>query len=157
MEIERKFIVTSDAYRRMASASHHIAQGYLSRDPDRTVRVRVRDSEGFLTVKGRTRGFSREEFEYAVGDADARQMLALCLPVVVEKTRWIVDYAGLRWEVDEFHGSLQGLVVAEVELESEDQPVELPPFVGREVSDDPAYFNSSLSIHGMPADAPIIN
>lgn len=144
-EIERKFLVDNDSYKSVAVRRHEIAQGYISRRKEGTVRVRIRDGEAFLTVKGVTRGVSRSEWEYPVPASDAREMLAeVCEGGVLEKTRWIVEHGGYTWEVDEFHGPLAPLTVAEVELPSADTNPPLPPFVGKEVSDDPAYFNSSL-------------
>lgn len=144
IEIERKFLVVGDAYREAAVRILHIEQGYLSRDPERTVRVRVRDDKGFLTVKGVTDGATREEYEYEVPVDDARRMLRLALPGVIAKTRYIVDYAGHRWEIDEFHGDRAPLVVAEIELESEDAEFNLPPYIGEEVTGNPRYYNSNM-------------
>ena len=144
-EIERKFLVKDSSYRHMATSSSHIEQGYLSRDPEATVRVRVRDDRAFLTVKGRNHGMVRDEWEYPVPAADAEAMARLAPSTVIEKRRHIVPYGGLTWEVDEFIGRLAGLTVAEVELPSADVVVELPPFVGREVTGDAAYYNSNLA------------
>lgn len=144
-EIERKFLVSDDSYKLMASESHRIAQGYISRRKEGTVRVRILDDAAFLTVKGENHGISRNEWEYPIPVEDAREMFRdVCEDPILEKTRWIVPYEGLIWEVDEFRGALAPLVVAEVELPSADTPVPLPPFVGREVSGDPAYYNSNL-------------
>lgn len=144
-EIERKFLVSDDSYKLMASESHRIAQGYISRRKEGTVRVRILDDAAFLTVKGENHGISRNEWEYPIPVEDAREMFRdVCEGPTLEKTRWIVPYEGLSWEVDEFRGTLAPLVVAEVELPSADTPVSLPPFVGREVSGDPAYYNSNL-------------
>lgn len=143
-EIERKYLVKDDSYLSMASGSVEIVQGYLSVAADATVRVRLWGSEGWLTVKSRNRGAVRGEWEYAVPEDDAREMLVLCGDRVLEKTRYKVAYAGRIWEVDVFHGRHAGLVLAEVELETESQTYELPPFVGREVTGDPRYYNSNL-------------
>lgn len=144
-EIERKFLVTDSSYRTMASAERHIVQGYLSRDPRATVRVRIADGRAWLTVKGRNDGAVRDEWEYEIPLSDARDMLSRCATGrVIEKTRYIVDYDGRRWEVDEFGGELRGLTVAEIELTSADEQPELPPFVGDEVTGDPRYYNSAL-------------
>lgn len=144
-EIERKFLVTDNSYRAMASAERHIVQGYLSRDPRATVRVRIADGRAWLTVKGRNDGAVRDEWEYEIPMSDARDMLGRCaMGRVIEKTRYIVDYGGRRWEVDEFGGELSGLTVAEIELDSADEQPELPPFVGDEVTGDPRYYNSAL-------------
>ena len=146
MEIEHKFLVNSDSYRQLACAESEIKQGFLSRHPGRTVRIRVRDNRGFITVKGKGTGAAHPEFEYEVPLDDAMQMLAMCEPPVIEKTRFIVMHEGNRWEVDEFHGDLQGLVIAELEVPSEDYRFRLPAFVGREVTGDPRYYNSQLGV-----------
>ncbi|MCM1071644.1 MAG: CYTH domain-containing protein [[Clostridium] fimetarium] len=147
-ETEYKFLVKDDSYKRMATASHEISQGYISRRPEGTVRVRVLDREGFLTVKGANRGATRDEWEYPIPIEDARDMLSrVCQEGVIEKTRWIVPYGGLTWEVDEFHGRHAGLVVAEVELPSPDTPLPaggVPAFAGENVTGDPQYYNSNL-------------
>ena len=146
MEIERKYLVIDDVYRQMAREQSEIKQGFLSRDPDRTVRVRVRDDKGYITIKGRGEGAAHPEFEYEVPLEDALQMMELCEPPVIEKTRHIVLHDGNRWEVDEFHGDLQGLVIAELEVPAEDYSFELPPFVGEEVTGNPRYYNSQLGL-----------
>lgn len=150
-EIERKFLVTDDSYRDMSARSVEVMQGYLSTRKEATVRVRIWGDCGYLTVKGANAGAVRDEWEYAVPVADAREMLErLASGTVIAKTRHIVEYGGRTWEVDEFHGSLSGLVVAEVELPSESAAVELPPFVGQEVTGDPRYYNSNLASQGAP-------
>ena len=143
-EIERKFLVTSDAWRKDA-AGMDIRQGYLSLDPARTVRVRLAGEEAWITVKGLTRGATRDEFEYEIPAADAAAMLDGLCSAVLEKTRHRVRFGGQTWEVDEFRGRHAGLVVAEIELESEGSTVKLPPWIGKEVTDDPAYYNSNLA------------
>lgn len=142
-EIERKFLVTDSGYREMSTARLNIRQGYLCKDIDRTVRVRTVNDKGFLTVKGRTCGISRPEFEYEIPFDDAVCMLEMC-GKCLEKTRYIVPFEGNKWEVDEYKGVLSPLVVAEIELPTEDCAFDKPSFVGKEVSDDPGYFNSSL-------------
>jgi adenylate cyclase len=146
-EIERKFLVIGDAWQ-PDSEGVKITQGYLSRDPDRTLRVRIAGERAWLTVKGRSKGITRAEFEYEVPLADAREMLNLCLPGMIAKTRHRVPHAGHVWEVDVFHGENAGLVLAEVELADETDSPELPPWLGAEVSADPRYFNSCLA--GVP-------
>ena len=143
-EIERTFLVDNDSFREMATKKINIKQGYLSRDPDRTVRVRIAGDKGFLTVKGRNTGCERLEFEYEVPLADAEQMMFLCSGRVIDKTRYIIPFEGFVWEVDEYHKDLAGLVVTEVELEKPDEVFDLPPFAGREVTGDPKYYNSQL-------------
>lgn len=144
VEIEHKYLVKNDNYRQLAESHEEIRQGYLCREPDRTVRVRIRGDRGFITVKGRNSGVSRLEFEYQVPLADALAMLSLCLPPVLVKTRWLVPFESHVWEVDEFHGDREGLVTAEIELSSEDEPYALPGFVGEDVTGNPAFYNSNL-------------
>lgn len=144
IEIERKFLVEGDAWRVGASPSR-IVQGFLSRDPERIVRVRLRDGEAFLTIKGKGSGLARVEVEVAIPAEEARQLLPLCLPPLIEKTRHLVTWAGHLWEIDEFYGDNAGLVVAEVELATEDEIFERPPWLGQEVSEDFRYSNAALS------------
>ena len=144
-EIERKFLVTGDAWRQGHSTKY--VQGYLSREPGRTVRVRRAGEKAFVTVKGKATGVSRKEFEYAIPVEDADAMFKLCVGPLIEKTRTVVEFEGKKWEVDEFHGDNEGLVVAEIELKSEDEEFVRPRWIGREVSDDRRYFNSSLTQH----------
>jgi adenylate cyclase len=146
VEIERKFLVTGEAWRAQASP-HRITQGFLCRDPDRVVRVRLQDEEAFMTIKGRAKGISRSEIEFSIPSEHAEDLLAMCLPTVIEKTRHEVEWAGHTWEVDEFHGSNAGLVVAELELASEDAEFDRPPWLGTEVSHDRRYTNVHLSEH----------
>ena len=143
-EIERKYLIKDDTWRKDASGTTY-RQGYLSTVKERTVRVRTIDDKGFLTIKGITIGATRREYEYEIPMADANEMLdELCEKPIIEKTRFKISHAGLTWEIDEFAGVNQGLIVAEVELESEDQNINFPPWVGEEVSGDPRYFNSNL-------------
>lgn len=143
-EIERKFLVSDfRAVQRAARKSVRISQGYLSVDPERTVRVRLRGERGFLTIKGLTHGATRAEFEYEIPAADAREMLSLCVGKIIDKTRYLVDYEGQTWEVDEFH-SPREFWLAEAELQSESQQLILPPWIGREVTGEPQYYNSNL-------------
>ena len=142
-EIERKFLVTGTAWK--TAPGKRYRQGYLNSVKERVVRVRTIDDRGYLTVKGLTIGASRAEFEYEIPLEDASQMLdQLCERPLIEKTRYRVEHGGLVWEIDEFFGDNQGLVVAEVELESESQPFERPAWAGDEVTGDPRYFNSNL-------------
>ena len=146
-EIERKYLVKGDKWRELAKGVMY-RQGYLSTVKERTVRVRTIDDNGFLTVKGITIGATRMEFEYEISVEDANQMLdELCERPLIEKSRYKIDYAGLTWEVDEFFGDNKGLIVVEVELTDESQTIELPEWVGEEVSNDPRYFNSNLIKH----------
>ena len=144
-EIERKFLVRSDGWKNLAQGTR-LRQGYLASSQNATVRVRSAGNVGFLTVKGTRTGITRREYEYEIPAAEADAMLdALCGYRIVEKTRYRIEHAGLVWEVDEFHGANAGLVVAEVELEREDQPFTKPDWAGREVSMDWRYANSSLA------------
>jgi CYTH domain-containing protein len=144
-EIERKFLVTGRAWKEGATGVAY-RQGYLNTDPERTVRVRIAGEQGFLTVKGKTEGISRLEFEYSIPVNEAGQMLdRLCLVTVIEKFRYRVSYRGKIWEIDEFLGANQGLVLAEIELESEEELFDPPPWLGREVSGENRFYNSSLS------------
>lgn len=143
-EIERKYKVKSESYKDIATNHTKIIQGYLSRNPEATVRVRIKGNAAMLTVKGITNGCVREEYEYEIPAEDAREMMKMCQGMVIEKTRWIVEYKGYVWEVDEFKGALAGLTLAEVELPSADIIPELPEFVGEDVTGNPKYFNSNL-------------
>ena len=159
-EIERKFLPADDSWRALITAPGATAaryrQGYLAVNAGRTVRVRLAESaedvaRAFLTIKGRTtgggadeRGLVRLEFEYPIPPADAEMLLALCPWPLIEKTRYRIPVGGLVWEVDEFSGANQGLVLIEVELERADQGIDKPTWVGEEVSGDPRYANSRL-------------
>jgi adenylate cyclase len=145
LEIERKFLVRGVDWRNDTGVLYQ--QGYLNRDSDRTVRVRIAGDVAFLTIKGKNRGATRVEFEYPIPLADAQELLAMCDGPLVEKTRYIVLYEGHRWEVDEFTGDNAGLVVAEIELHAEDEVFTAPAWLGEEVTHDPRYFNSRLSTH----------
>lgn len=143
-EIERKFLVKDERWRSGARGKLY-RQGYLSTDPERAVRVRIIGERAYLTIKGIISDLSRYEYEYEVPLDDAREMLdRLCQRPLIEKTRYLVEHAGMTWEIDEFAGENAGLVVAEIELDDEDQEIALPPWVGDEVSDDPRYLNANL-------------
>lgn len=147
IEIERKFLVSGDAWKR-ATVGVLYRQGYLSTDKARTVRVRIAGERAFITIKGMASGIARPEFEYEIPPDDAAAMLdGLCLKPLIEKRRYTLECKGMRWEVDEFLGENLGLVVAEVELDSADQAIEKPEWIGLEVTDDARYFNSSLISH----------
>lgn len=144
LEIERKFLVKGDAWRALATGTHY-RQGYLSSSKERTVRVRTIDETAFLTIKGPNQGIARTEFEYAIAVEDARVMLdTMAERPIIEKKRYRIPYKGFVWEVDEFFGVNEGLIVAEIELPSEDTVFETPEWIGEEVSGDVRYFNSSL-------------
>jgi CYTH domain-containing protein len=121
-------------------------QGYLPTEPGSTVRIRIVGKQGFLTVKGPTVGYARSEFEYVIPAEDAREMLkTLCRAPLIEKIRYRVEWQGLVWEIDEFAGENQGLILAEVELQDENQAIDLPDWIGEDVSHDPRYYNSNLA------------
>ena len=142
-EIERKFLV-DQALWHPPSAGTEFEQGYLSTDARRTVRVRIAGDKAFLTIKGKTTGVARPEFEYEIPLADARDMLEMCDAPNISKTRYIVPFGGNRWEVDVFHDANEGLVIAEIELPAEDHDFARPDWAIAEVSHDPRYYNSNL-------------
>lgn len=143
-EIERKFLILNESWK-SGAVGVRMTQGYLSFDPDRTVRVRLAGEDAWITIKGRGQGITRSEFEYAIPADDAAELLKMAVGSVIDKTRFRVAEAGHLWEIDVFHGDNDGLIVAEVELDAADEEVVLPPWVGQEVSDQRRYFNSSLS------------
>ena len=150
-EIERKFLVASDGWRAAADAGEELLQGYLSSNAKATVRVRIFDGKrAVLTLKGPAEGYTRAEFEYEIPLQDARELMELARPHVIEKRRFAVRHGAMVWEVDVFAGQHAGLVIAEIELDEETQVIDLPDWIGREVSDDGRYYNASLS----RADAP---
>lgn len=144
-EIERKYLVINEQYKEMAYGSSHIIQGYLSTRREATVRVRIRDDKAYLTIKGQNIGIVRDEWEYPILLSDAKDMFEICEGNIIDKTRYLVNYHGQIWEIDEFHGVHQGLVLAEIEMETADSEYPLPPFIGREVSGDNRYYNSVLA------------
>ncbi len=148
-ETEFKFLVTGDSYKAMATESLRIEQGYISKRPQGTARVRIKGDKAYLTIKGMNHGATRDEWEYPIPVEEAGEMLErVCEDGIIQKTRWIVPYKGFTWEVDEFHGHLEGLTVAEVELPDEHTPlseVPLPGFAEKNVTGDPQYYNSNLS------------
>ena len=148
LEIERKFLVHKDGqpYKKLAYAASRITQGYICADRGRTVRVRMRDNRGFLTIKGPSdpAGTTHYEFEKEITLDEARQLMKLCLPGVIDKTRYLVRSGGHVFEVDEFYGENDGLVMAEVELGSENEPFTKPDFIADEVTGDRRFYNSSL-------------
>lgn len=144
IEIERKFLVSGDF---KTGTPKLYRQGYLSRVPERTVRIRVVDQHAWITIKSLTDAASRQEFEYPIPVSDGIELLALCDGPLIEKYRWLVEYKGMLWEVDEFLGDNAGLVVAEIELEAADQEFALPPWIAEEVTSDYRYHNSRLAEH----------
>lgn len=150
LEIERKFLVSDDSWREAATERHTLRQAYISTNPDATLRIRIIDSEkAFLTIKSRNCGETRNEWEYEIPLSDAAEMFdKLPVNAGISKTRYIVG----PWEIDEFHGALEGLTVAEIELPTADMVVASPSFIGKEVTDDPRYFNSALGLASAPPE-----
>ena len=147
IEIERKFLVKASDYRKEAHRKTKIIQGYLTKDPKRTVRVRIREDQGFLTIKGLSSedGLIRFEWEKEIPLNEAQELITLCLPTVIQKTRYEVTYKDILFEVDEFEGTHNGLVLVEVELNSTEDIFEIPKWVDKEVTGDKKYYNSYLS------------
>ena len=149
IEIERKFLVLNDSYKREALGHSHIQQGYICSNEERTVRVRIRDNRAYLTIKGPTPegGLPCFEFEKEITLEEGKQLMRLCEPGIIDKVRWLVKSGEHTFEIDEFFGENEGLVMAEVELSSVDDEVLIPAFIGEEVTGDPRYFNSHLRIN----------
>ena len=147
IEIERKFLVTTDTYKAMAFAQNQIAQGYLNSNPERTVRVRIKGEKGFLTIKGKgnSSGMSRFEWEKEIPVVEAKALLNLCESGVISKMRFEVKVGRHVFEVDEFYGENSGLIMAEVELNSETESFEKPSWIGEEVTNDERFYNAFLS------------
>lgn len=147
VEIERKFLLKGDGWRSLGHPVRY-CQGYLNRSKERTIRVRMEGEKGYLTIKGISRGAKRTEYEYEIPEVDCRAMLNdLVEKPVIEKNRTRIGYKGMVFEIDEFFGENRGLIIAEVELASEDQTIELPDWIGREVTHDPRYYNSNLVLY----------
>ena len=146
-EIERKFLLTSEGWRALAERRQRMTQGYIAAGDRISVRVRIAGDDARLNIKSGGLVASRLEYEYAVPAADARELLALAVGPLIEKTRHFVLYGGMTWEVDEFHGDNSGLVVAELELDREDQAFARPPWAGAEVTHLARYYNVSLVNH----------
>lgn len=161
LEIEKKFLVRNYSYQTQSSCQSHIQQGYICSDRGRTVRVRIRDNRGYLTIKGASddAGLSRYEFEKEITLEEAEQLMKLCEPGMIDKTRYLVKSGNHTFEVDEFYGENEGLVLAEVELQSEDETYKKPDFIGQEVTGDRRYYNSHLlknpfSVWGSASESP---
>jgi adenylate cyclase len=153
VEIERRFLVAGDGWKQETPQRIlPLRQGYLSTEAGLSVRIRIAGEQALLTIKGDREGLAREEFEYAIPKPDAEAILALTPLAPIQKVRHEIRRDGVLWQVDVFGGPLSGLVMAEVELEREDQPVTLPSWIGREVSHDMRFRNSSLIRHGLPRD-----
>lgn len=148
LEIERKFLVHSDRWNALKKPNgKKIIQSYLSFTPERTVRVRIKDTDAFITIKGKSEGISRLEYEYPIPVSDAEGMISRLNLDAIEKIRYIIPLDNHLWEVDVFFGNNQGLIVAEIELESEDESFTKPDWIHKEVSHDPRYFNSNLLLN----------
>lgn len=144
VEIEHKFLVKNNNWKKGIKSFSRIAQGYLNSDPERTTRVRVKGDKGFITIKGKNDGIARTEFEYEIPLKDAEQLLHLCEQPLIEKIRSEVQVGKHTWEVDEFFGNNEGLLVAEIELKSTLEEFDVPEWAGENVSNDKRYYNSSL-------------
>lgn len=147
LEIERKYLVKNDKWKSSITKSHIIKQGYLNSHPERTVRVRLYDNQGVLTIKGKSENLTRKEYEYDIPDFEAKALLELCEKPLIEKTRHLCQHDGHVWEVDVFEGDNVGLTLAEIELTRESEEFSIPEWAGKEVSTDPRYFNSALIKH----------
>lgn len=145
MEIERKFLLKNDEWRKLVSKTIQMKQGYICSDPEKTIRIRITDANAYITLKGKGTSLSHPEYEYEIPQKDAEEMFSLfCQKASLEKARHIVGYKSHIWEIDEFYGRHKGLVLAEVELKDENEVVELPDWVDREVTGNPRYYNSNL-------------
>lgn len=144
LEIERKFLLKNANWRQCVDKEIAIKQGFLNSHVDRTVRVRITNDKALLTIKSKTVNTTRQEFEYEIPVPDAQALLQLCERPLIEKTRFIISQDNKTWEIDEFWGENEGLIVAEVELSSENEELHLPDWVGEEVSQDSRYYNSAL-------------
>lgn len=146
-EIERKFLVKNTNYREGA-IKNSMKQGYIANSPKKSIRVRIGDTKAFLNIKGAITGITRPEFEYEIPLSDAVELLErFAEGPIIEKIRYVVEYEGFKWEIDEFGGENQGLIVAEIELSSEEEYFEKPSWIGEEVTNDLRYLNTNLSIH----------
>lgn len=144
-EIEHKYLIINNNYKMQATSCKHICQGYLSKDKERSVRVRISDDNAYITIKGKNQGDTRLEYEYSIPVEDARIMLnTLCIQPIIEKYRHIVEYNGNIWEIDEFKGALEGLNLAEIEIPYSEYKYDIPPFIGKNVTHDSRYYNSNL-------------
>ena len=154
-EIERKFLVVSDAFQQEATEHHEILQGYLCKESGKTIRIRIRDDRAYLTIKSSLlrKGLAKFEWECEIALSDAKELMQLCLPGVISKTRYIIPITNERvnelgnerkWEVDVFHGRLEGLTLAEIELGSEDEEYVRPVWLGEEVTGQPQYYNANM-------------
>ncbi|MCB0705811.1 MAG: CYTH domain-containing protein [Saprospiraceae bacterium] len=144
IEIERKFLLANSDWKKQAGQGIEIKQGYIDPLSENTVRIRIKGNRGYLTIKGKTINTTRQEFEYEIPLQDAIELLHLCHQPIIEKVRHEVLHQGATWEIDEFKGANMGLVIAEIELDHEDKSIELPSWIGKEVSSEVKYYNSNL-------------
>ena len=144
VEIERKFLLKENAFPPFENGTLYV-QGYLDENLERTIRVRIAGTKAFLTIKGKTTGCSKSEYEYKIPVKDAQELLLLCKNTPIRKTRYHIYYGAHRWDVDVFHEQNDGLILAEIELESENEPFDRPPWIGEEVTHDFKYYNAYLS------------
>lgn len=148
LEIERKFLLDHSKWNKLGKPPGKLyRQGYLMNDVNKTIRIRTSEVDAFITIKGKTTGATRTEFEYAIPLADAKELLDSYSTGEVSKTRYEIFYQNKLWEVDVFHGDNDGLIVAEIELDSEEEPFDIPDWVTQEVTNDPRYYNANLSMH----------
>ncbi len=148
IEIERKYLVDAAQWQQMHKPQGvPFEQGYMVNDSERAVRIRVTDQHGYITIKGQAQGFSRKEYEYTIPADEARELIGYFTQSTVKKTRYCIEYAGHTWEVDVFEADNAGLIMAEIELDSEDEKFDTPPWVTQDVTDDERYYNTYLSQH----------
>lgn len=144
VEIERKFLIKNDSWKKEFSSRNKIIQGYLNSIPERTVRIRITKNKGFLTVKSKNKGSFRKEFEYEIPLLDAKELVLLCEQPIIEKTRHLINQGIHIWEIDVFEGENKGLEVAEIELSQENETFSIPSWIGKEVTEETKYYNSQL-------------
>ena len=147
IEIERKFLLRNDNWKNLVNKQTKIQQAYLNLDKERTVRIRIKNDKAYLTIKGITKGIERLEFEYEIPIDEAEAMMQLCHRPFIEKIRYEITINQHTWEIDEFFGDNNGLIIAEIELQNENDFFEIPDFIGKEVSDDSRYYNANLIAH----------
>lgn len=146
-EIERKYLLKNDSWKQEVSSKNNIVQGYLSSKPERTVRIRITNNKGFVTIKSKNIGSLRKEFEYEIPIEDAKELILLCEKPIIQKTRYLVEHYSHIWEIDIFEGENQGLEVAEIELSQENEEFSIPDWIGQEVTNESKYYNSQLIIN----------
>lgn len=148
VEIERKFLVDHEKWNQVEKPEGMIIrQGYMHKEPSKTIRIRVRDKESYITIKGKSHGISRSEYEYKIPLNDGNEMLASFCDAIIDKVRYCITYAGKFWEIDVFAGDNNGLIVAEIELDNEHEQFDVPDWIDVEVTEDKRYYNSNLSVN----------